>query len=127
MNSICLAGILLLLGQAIAASEVISEQSNTFNNLNQNEKFTTYMPTYFIFGKHDLKLQFSFKYRLANSIPLYFGYGQLMFWNIYEKSMAFREINYIPEVFYRFLDQKDTIIKSIDVGHIHNSNGKKKC
>ncbi len=85
---------------------------------------TIYQPIYFIFGKDDLKIQVSFKYRLLSSTPLYFGFNQLMFWNIYTTSQPFYDINYSPELFYRFLDKKQYEFRTLDLGVMHFSNGK---
>ena len=86
--------------------------------------FSRYQSTYFVFGKNDLKIQFSFKYRLAESIPLYLGYTQIMFWSIYNGSKPFSDINYDPEVFYR-LKLSSHLIKTLDFGYLHISNGMK--
>jgi phospholipase A1 len=86
--------------------------------------FSYHRPTYFIFGKDDLKLQFSGKYRLAKSINLYFAYTQTMFWNIYDDSKPFRDTSYGPEVFYRLVDKENNFLTALDVGYLHLSNGK---
>lgn len=96
---------------------------NIFGNDSKN-KFTYYHPTYFIFGKDDLKLQFSGKYRVANNFNLYLGYTQKMLWSIYYTSQPFKDINYNPEIFYRLVDDKNNVLKSLDLGFIHTSNGK---
>jgi outer membrane phospholipase A len=90
-----------------------------------NDKFSLYNPTYFIFGRNDLKLQFSFKYRLAKSVPVYFGFTQTMFWNIYDGSKPFKDINYMPEIFYRLFDEKSDAFRTLDFGYLHTSNGRK--
>lgn len=116
----------LIFTPAAFAGDYVSEIKNdTLYGTRANEKFSIYQPTYFIFGKDDLKLQFSFKYKLAKSIPLYFGLTQTMFWNIYDGSKPFKDINYFPETFYRFFDKKDNAFKTLDVGYMHSSNGKK--
>ncbi len=89
-----------------------------------NEKFTLHEPTYFVFGDDDLKLQFSMRYRLSKSYNLYFAFTQLMFWSIYEDSKPFREVNYRPEVFYRFISKENKVLRSVDVGYYHHSNGR---
>jgi phospholipase A1 len=93
--------------------------------LNVNENFSQYNSNYFIFGQDDLKLQFSFKYRLSKPIPIYLGYTQNMFWNIYNGSQPFRDINYHPETFYRIIDKNNNAFKTLDIGYLHSSNGKK--
>lgn len=91
-----------------------------------DDKFTLYEPSYFIFGDDDLKLQFSFKYRLSKSFNLYFAYTQLMFWSIYEESKPFEDVNFKPEMFYRFFERDGNFLKTLDLGFLHTSNGKDK-
>ncbi len=91
---------------------------------NAAERFSFHQPTYFIGGKDDLKLQFSFKYRVARKIPLYFAYSQLMFWDFFDDSSPFRDTNYRPELFYRFLERDTSFISSLDAGYMHFSNGR---
>ncbi len=84
-----------------------------------------YRPIYFLYGVPTSKVQFSFKYQTIESIPLFIGYTQLMFWELLSESVPFRDINYNPEVFYRFkLDEKS--LTSIDAGYEHLSNGRDK-
>lgn len=88
------------------------------------EKFSFHQPTYFIGGKDDLKLQFSFKYRMARKLPLYFAYTQLMFWDFYKESKPFRDTNYRPELFYRAFEHETSFLSSLDLGYMHLSNGR---
>lgn len=91
-----------------------------------NEKFSFHKPSYAIFSDRDLKLQFSFKYRLAPAIPFYLAYTQLFFWKIYDESKPFAEVNYSPELFYRLFEKSDGSFKNLDMGWSHLSNGKDK-
>ncbi|WP_408095888.1 phospholipase A [Peredibacter sp. HCB2-198] len=91
--------------------------------IDRNQKFSFHQPTYFIFGNDDLKLQFSFKYRLAKTFNLYFAYSQVMFWDIWKESRPFEDVNYRPELFYRLLETKTGIFQSFDIGWLHTSNG----
>src|SRR5690606_25866467 len=61
------------------------------------ERFSYHEPSYLVFGDDDLKLQYSFKYRLSRKLDLYLSYTQLMFWAIYDESKPFSDINYRPE------------------------------
>lgn len=88
------------------------------------EKFSYYNPMYVVGGDDDLKLQFSFKYRLAKSWNFYFAYTQLMFWNVYDESKPFADVNYNPEVFYRLFEGWGDSFMNLDVGYIHSSNGR---
>lgn len=93
--------------------------------VDKNQKFSFHQPTYFIFSDDDLKLQFSFKYRLAKKFDLYFAYSQLMFWDIWKESRPFEDVNYRPEIFYRLIETKSGIFQSFDIGWLHTSNGQK--
>lgn len=88
------------------------------------QKFSYHHPSYIIFGYHDAKLQFSFKYSLSRKQPIYFGYSQLNIWNIYKTSQPFRDINFGPEIFYRLIDSGEKSLSTLDMGYIHLSNGK---
>jgi outer membrane phospholipase A len=116
---------ILLLSLQANAEELSPGVVSIFKS-NQDEKFTFHQPTYFIFGKDDLKLQFSFKYRAMKTLPLYFAYSQLMFWDIYKDSKPFRDSNYRPEVFYRTLESENSFLTSLDFGYMHLSNGRDK-
>lgn len=101
----------------------VQEASKAIFGIDPKNKFSLYGPSYFIFGKENLKMQFSGKYRVAKSYNLYLGYTQTMFWNIYDQSAPFDDINYSPEVFYRLVEGDDKFIRSIDLGVQHKSNG----
>lgn len=83
-----------------------------------------YKPTYFLLGSLDTKIELSFKGQLIEQTPLFFGYSQLMFWELFQPSAPFSDIDYNPELFYRgfyFSDKKAWI----DFGLFeHESNGK---
>jgi outer membrane phospholipase A len=88
------------------------------------ERITAYKPTYGIVGKYDGKIQLSFKARPANGLPLYFGYTQLMMWDIYKSSAPMRDINFNPEVFYRLTLGDPKSLRWLDLGPFeHESNG----
>jgi phospholipase A1 len=101
----------------------VEEASKAIFGIDPKNKFSLYQPSYFIFGKENLKMQFSGKYRVARNYNLYLAYTQTMFWNIYEQSAPFDDINYIPEAFYRLIEGDDDFIRSIDIGMQHRSNG----
>lgn len=85
-------------------------------------RLTYHEPNYFLAGEDDFKIQFSAKYQLINRLDLYFAYTQQMFWDFYDRSKPFRDIIYMPEVFYRTPFLTD-ILRSVDIGYLHNSNG----
>lgn len=74
----------------------------------------------------ELVFQFSVKQRLFNR-NLYFGYTQKSFWQMLnsEKSALFRESNYNPELFYRWVpDPVKFHHLGADIGFEHESNGR---
>lgn len=70
--------------------------------------------------------QISAKYRLFGQ-SLYFGYTQKSFWQVYNQdaSRPFRETNYNPEIFYRFIPDDPARWRhwGADLGLEHESNG----
>lgn len=58
---------------------------------------------------------------------LYFAYSQRSFWSLYDASHSrpFRETNYNPEIFYRYLPARpeSPFIWGLDGGYEHESNG----
>jgi len=83
-----------------------------------------YRPIYFLFGKTDTKIQFSFKVQWIETLPVYFAYTQLMMWDVLKPSAPFRDLNYNPEVFYRWnIDHNAS--RWLDFGAFeHESNGR---
>lgn len=85
-----------------------------------------YNPFYFGYNAHLSKLQLSFKLPVVRGVPLYFGYTQVMFWALNEKSKPFRDLTYNPDLFYRFNFKDMGLLKFVDAGlWSHHSNGKK--
>lgn len=87
--------------------------------------YSLYQDAYFISGEPDTKIQFSFKYGLSDwNFNLYFAYTQTMFWDLKKESRPFSDINFNPEIFYRF-DFSASTLNFIDLGlYEHKSNGK---
>lgn len=91
-----------------------------------------FKPTYFLLGKPDTKVQFSFKLRFVPTVPIYFAYSQLMKWEIFLPSAPLRDVNYEPELFYRWdLVHEDATTRRllpprfVDFGiFAHESNGR---
>ncbi len=84
-----------------------------------------YRPNYFIYGKPDTKIQFSFKFKTREDSHLFFAYTQIMFWELGRKSSnPFSEINYNPEAFYQFKVPESAYFQEYNVGYSHLSNGK---
>lgn len=83
-----------------------------------------YKPIYAIAGRPDTKIQLSFKVQIMKELGLYFGYTQLMLWDVLKPSAPIRDINYNPDLFYRILFEKNSP-QWIDVGLFeHESNGR---
>ncbi len=83
-----------------------------------------YKPSYFLYGNPDSKLQLSFKLQLLERWKFYFGYTQLMFWELREDSKPFRDLNFNPEIFYRYQKSEDADWH-VDLGiWDHESNGR---
>ena len=83
-----------------------------------------YRPTYFLVGHPNTKIQLSFKVKLVRTTDLYFGYTQLMMWDLLKTSSPFTDLNYNPEVFYR-LNFNVSTAHWLDIGFFeHESNGR---
>jgi outer membrane phospholipase A len=95
-------------------------------------------PMYIVIGARDYwsaRFQLSFKYRLfdydtglGRQAPwlagLYFAYTQNSLWDLSDESKPFRDTNYRPSVFWRWLRTDDrTWIDAVRVGVEHESNG----
>jgi len=90
----------------------------------------TYSPSYN--GRHtEAVFQISLKFKIftyPNDGAFYAAYTQKSFWDVYDgaDSRPFRETNYNPEAFYRYIphDADTWHHLGIDVGVEHNSNGR---
>ncbi|HRU39522.1 MAG TPA: phospholipase A [Candidatus Goldiibacteriota bacterium] len=85
-----------------------------------------YRSNYFLFDLFETaatsKLQVSFKTRVFKDRDfLYFGYTQLMFWQLRGDSQPFYDLNYNPEFFSRWYLGTDKV--GLDFGFEHESNG----
>lgn len=111
----------LVLGQETKPLEPIAkveEQKDVFN-------LTSYAPVYFIYNPHSSKVQASFKYKLHRKYNLYIGYTHLILWDLAEDSRPFLDVNYNPEVFYRWKTTNKINLESVDlIPYGHVSNGK---
>lgn len=82
-------------------------------------------PVYFAYSGHLSKVQLSFKTPLVRDLPVYFGYTQVMFWDLGADSKPFRDLTYNPELFYRWNFDHKNFLRAIDfIPWSHNSNGK---
>lgn len=82
-------------------------------------------PVYFAYSGHLSKVQLSFKTPLVRNVPVFFGYTQVMFWDLGADSKPFRDLTYNPEIFYRWNLGDKGFLRAIDfIPWSHNSNGK---
>ncbi len=86
-------------------------------------QFLGYRPSYFLAGQPNTKVQLSLKTKFIQDLELHVAYTQLMFWDLFEKSSPFHDLNYNPEVFYRF-HLAEAEKTWIDLGYQHESNGR---
>jgi phospholipase A1 len=110
----------------VADPKNVAEQTKFLASEDAKERLsiTKYEPIYFAYGNPTTKLQLSFKYQLIESWPVYFGYTQLLLWNLNQESQPFKDVNYGPEMFYQF-EIKKSVLRSLDVAPLaHLSNGR---
>jgi phospholipase A1 len=78
------------------------------------------------------RLQFSTKFQALSDYKsgLFLGYSQVMFWNLMGESSPISEVNYVPEVFFRFRSQDNFagdvylgLLDYVQFGLRHTSNG----
>lgn len=102
-------------------------------SLENNSPISAYNPSYFIIGPDLAKIQISFKYDIFYpwNLGLFIGYSQKMFWEIYKLSDPFSDIDFNPELFFKF-ESKNNFLNNADLGFIdyfqlglfeHKSNG----
>src|SRR5690606_1188734 len=60
-----------------------------------------HQPIIFALGRPNTKVQISLKARMLEALPIYFGYTQLIFWQLEEESKPFFDASYSPQFFYR--------------------------
>ena len=85
-------------------------------------RLSAHRPLYFLYGHPSGKLQLSAKEQIFAGVPLYVGYTQLMLWDFGVESTPFDDVNFNPELFYRFQFGDG---HTVDLGLFeHASNGK---
>ncbi|MCG6910485.1 MAG: phospholipase A [Deltaproteobacteria bacterium] len=89
----------------------------------EKSKFTPHKLNYGVFGSKEALMQISFKYRLIRDWGLYLAFTNLVKWDIYAKSTPYHDINFMPELFYRFNPENEWFF-SVDTGYWHKSNGR---
>lgn len=128
-----------LLITKIKAQNLSREEINGL--IKEMPSFSTHKDIYFISGiptnkvineqNSDIKYQISFKQLITrNTLPfdsyLFFTYSQKAFWNVYEKSSPFHEINYNPTIGLGKIiyDKKNRVKGFTSLMMEHNSNGR---
>ncbi len=81
-----------------------------------------YRSNYFLLGFNASKLSVSFKIKMIEDVDFYFAYSQLMMWDLWADSQPMRDLNYNPELFYRFVVSRENLLW-LDLGVEHESNG----
>jgi phospholipase A1 len=113
--NVLILGLLILLTLPVAYADEAQPQLLAFYQ---------YRPMYFITGTPLTKISLSIKTQIFKKIPINFGYTQLMMWDLFRNDPFFRDLNYAPEIFYRWKLREDTD-EWLDFGLIeHESNGK---
>ena len=108
-----------------AAEKRLKESRDTVEEAygaHEKSKFTPHNLNYAIIGENDALTQISFKYRLGRDWNTYLAFTNVVKWDIYESSNPYYDINFKPEIFYRFTPEPEHLI-SVDVGYWHHSNG----
>jgi outer membrane phospholipase A len=88
----------------------------------EKSKFTPHQLNYGVLGKDDALMQISFKYRLGRDWNWYLAFTSVIKWDVWEESSPYSDINFKPEVFYRFTPAIENLV-SVDAGYWHESNG----
>ncbi len=81
-------------------------------------------PMYFLVGRPNTKVQFSIKAKVLKNADFYVAYTQRIFWNLFEKSSPFLDINYNPSLYYRIHLPGDPESRLDFIAYEHESNGK---
>ena len=109
-----------------AAEKRLEESRETVEEaygVDEKSTFTPHHLNYAIIGKNNALTQISFKYRLGRDWNTYLAFTNVVKWDIYESSNPYYDINFKPEIFYRFTPELEDLV-SVDVGFWHESNGR---
>lgn len=106
-------------------TENLTEQLPSESDPSQSLSLLTYKPIYFLVGGKYAKIQFSFATQVTKNLPIYFGYTQLMMWDILTSSPYFYDLNYNPIFWYRLVtnSKHDEWIDLIPWEHESNGKG----
>ena len=84
--------------------------------------FSLHDLNYALLGADDGRMQLSFKYQVFEETPVYLAYTNIVLWDVFADSGPYRDIEFLPELFYRF-DRRIEGVEHLDLGWIHRSNG----
>jgi outer membrane phospholipase A len=84
----------------------------------------SYKPIFFLSGNPYTKIQLSFETQIIKDFPVYFGYSQLMIWNLFIPSPFFYDLNYNPLAWYRVALDSDRTEWVDIIPEEHESNGR---
>jgi outer membrane phospholipase A len=117
--------VLSLLLVLVSLVLLFASESQAFEGEPELLHLYQYKPIYFLMGNPYTKIEFSFKTQLVENVPVYFGYTQLMFWNLFIPSPYFQDISYNPLFFYRipFGQNADQWVDLIPIEHESNGLG----
>lgn len=129
-----------IVGSVFGESRQLSNADSIINRFDALPSFGIYKDNYFIVGTNlfkkptetnsDAKFQVSIRHRLTNStLPfktyLFLTYTQKAFWNVFQESFPFRDLNYNPSIgLGRALVRHNRFLGTIAFQFEHESNGK---
>ncbi|MBO5747941.1 MAG: phospholipase A [Muribaculaceae bacterium] len=136
--------LILSLLPGIANAQLLSTETHMADSLRKEfdsgPYFTLYKDNYFLVGSElgqtptgknsDVKFQISISQRLTKStLPwgtyLFVAYTQKCFWNVFEKSLPMRDLNFNPAIgISKPLFSKDRYVGKLTLLVEHESNGK---
>lgn len=101
----------------------LSDEAKERRTFFQEHVIERHNPLIFAFGRPNTKVQMSLKAHIIKNVPIYFGYTQMIFWQLEEESKPFFDATYNPEIFYRMSFHENNTLET-DFGLEHLSNGK---
>ncbi|MBD8387039.1 phospholipase A [Dysgonomonas sp. BGC7] len=129
-----------LVGSVFGASRQLSNADSIINRFDALPSFGIYKDNYIVVGTNlfekptnlnsDAKFQVSIRHKLTNStLPfktyVFLTYTQKAFWNVFQKSFPFRDLNYNPTVgLGRALVRHNRFLGTMTLQFEHESNGK---
>lgn len=129
-----------LVGSLFGKSRQLSNADSLINKFDARPSFGIYKDNYFIVGTEmfrkptkynsDAKFQVSIRHRLTNStLPFktyfFLTYTQKAFWDIFQESFPFRDLNFNPTLgLGRALIRHNRYLGTISLQFEHESNGK---